>query len=120
MKNRLHGYATAYSESSVHQKISRYARIAGREVMEKALWLFFAAQSPNTPRWAKTTIYGALGYFIFPLDARPDFAPVIGYTDDLGMLAAALTTVSLYITEEVKERTRQSMNKWFSPPLPPQ
>lgn len=113
MKYRLHGYATAYSESSFHQKITRYAKAAGREVVEKALWLFLAAQSPDTPRWAKTAIYGALGYFIFPLDAIPDFAAVVGYTDDLGVLAAALATVSMYVTDDIKERSRQMLDKWF-------
>ena len=113
MKHRLHGYATAYSESRFHQKISRHARTAGREVVEKALWLFLAAQSPETPRWAKTAIYGALGYFIFPLDAIPDFAPLVGYTDDLGVLAAALATVSMYITEDIKRRSRAKVDIWF-------
>jgi uncharacterized membrane protein YkvA (DUF1232 family) len=55
----------------------------GREVIEKALWLYYAAQQPNTPLWAKTAIYGALGYFISPIDAIPDITPVIGYADDL-------------------------------------
>lgn len=118
MKQSLHGYATAYSESSFHQKISRYAKTAGREVVEKALWLFLAAQSPGTPRWARTAIYGALGYFILPLDAIPDFAPLVGYTDDLGVLAAALATVSMYITEDIKERSRQKVDKWFGPQDP--
>lgn len=113
MKTRLHGYATAYSDSSFHQKITRYAKVAGREVVEKALWLFYAAQSPNTPRWAKTAIYGALGYFIFPLDAIPDFAAVVGYTDDLGVLAAALATVSMYVTDDIKARARDKVEIWF-------
>src|SRR5690606_39804321 len=86
--------------------LARYARAAGEEVVEKVLWLFYAAQSPATPRWAKTAIYGALGYFIFPLDAIPDLAPMVGYTDDLGVLAAALTTVAFYINDDIKARTR--------------
>lgn len=113
MKFRPQGYATAYSETGFRRKLTRYAATAGREVVEKALWLFYAAQSPNTPRWAKTAIYGALGYFIFPLDAIPDFAAVIGYTDDLGVLAAALATVSMYVTDDIKERSRQTMERWF-------
>ena len=115
MNNRLHGYATAYSESSFHRKLARYARVAGREVVEKALWLFFAAQSPETPRWARTAIYGALGYFIFPLDAIPDFAPLVGYTDDLGVLAAALATVAMYVTDDIKQRSREQADRWFGP-----
>ena len=113
MKFRPQGYATAYSETGFRRKLTHYAATAGREVVEKALWLFYAAQSPNTPRGAKTAIYGALGYFIFPLDAIPDFAAVIGYTDDLGVLAAALATVSMYVTDDIKQRSRQTMERWF-------
>ena len=40
-------------------------------------------------------IYGALAYFVLPVDAVPDAIPVAGFTDDLGALAAALGTVSM-------------------------
>jgi uncharacterized membrane protein YkvA (DUF1232 family) len=46
-------------------------------------------------------IYGALAYFIFPLDAVPDFVPMTGYTDGLGVLAAAVATTAAYITPEI-------------------
>src|SRR5690554_6625308 len=120
MKFRPQDYATSYSDTRFWQKLTRYASVAGREVVEKALWLFYAAQSPSTPRWAKTAIYGALGYFIFPLDAIPDFAPLVGYTDDLGVLAAALATVSMYVTEDIKQRSRQTVEKWFGSSTHPQ
>ncbi|WP_211605080.1 YkvA family protein [Vreelandella arcis] len=47
--------------------------------------------------WAKTTIYGALGYFISPVDAIPDLAPIVGYADDIGVLAGALAMVAAHI-----------------------
>jgi uncharacterized membrane protein YkvA (DUF1232 family) len=103
----------AYSEESFWDKIKTYGKKAGREVVEKALWLFYAAQAPGTPKWAKTAIYGALAYFIFPLDAIPDFAPLVGYTDDLGVLVAALGTVASYITDDVKQQASQRLAAWF-------
>lgn len=115
MKLRPRDYITSYNESHFWQKLTRYASVAGREVVQRALWLFYAAQSPDTPRWARTAIYGALGYFIFPLDAIPDFAPLVGYTDDLGVLAAALATVSMYVTDDIKRRSQQQVDKWFGP-----
>lgn len=115
MKLRPRDYITSYNESQFWQKLTRYASVAGREVVQRALWLFYAAQSPDTPRWARTAIYGALGYFIFPLDAIPDFAPLVGYTDDLGVLAAALATVSMYVTDDIKRRSQQQVDKWFGP-----
>ena len=102
-----------YSEPRFREKLARAARAAGREVIEKALWLFFAARRPETPRWAKVTVYGALAYFIVPLDAIPDLAPIAGYTDDLSVLAFAVCTVAAYIDDGVKERTRRVLARLF-------
>jgi uncharacterized membrane protein YkvA (DUF1232 family) len=107
------GFAKEYSDQSFWDKVLRFARIAGREVIEKALQLYFAAQSADTPAWAKTVIAGALGYFISPVDAVPDVTPIVGFTDDLGVLAAAIAAVIVYITPEVKHKAKEKMNLWF-------
>ncbi|MES2264837.1 MAG: YkvA family protein [Pseudomonadota bacterium] len=102
-----------YSESNFWGKLKNFALQAGREVVEKALWLYYAAQRPETPLWAKTIIYGALAYFISPVDAIPDITPIVGYADDLGALAAAIATVSTYINDEVKELAKKKLQHWF-------
>ena len=38
----------------------------------------------------KAIVAGALIYFIAPIDAIPDLAPLFGYMDDLGVIAATL------------------------------
>jgi len=102
-----------YSGPRFRAKLARAALAAGREVVEKALWLYFAAQRPETPRWAKVAVYGALAYFIVPLDAIPDVAPLAGYTDDLGVLALAVATIARYINGPVKDQTRRVLARWF-------
>ena len=102
-----------YSDASFWEKITRFAKKAGREVVEKALWLFFAAQRPETPAWAKAVIYSALAYFISPVDAVPDITPLVGYSDDLGMLAAAISTLAVYITDDVKAQAAEKIRTWF-------
>jgi uncharacterized membrane protein YkvA (DUF1232 family) len=106
-------YSKKYSKKNFFNKLSGYAKVAGAEVVETALKLYYSAQSPDTPTWAKSTIYGALGYFIFPIDAIPDITPLIGYSDDLGVLAMALATVIAYIDEEVKKKAKSKMTEWF-------
>lgn len=106
-------YEKTYTDDSFRDKVIRFAKTAGREVIEKALWLYYAAQQPNTPVWARTAIYGALGYFISPIDAIPDITPVIGYVDDLAVLAAAVATVATYITADVKLRAAEKLQGWF-------
>ena len=102
-----------YTETSFWDKLKNFALKAGSEVIEKALFLYYAAQRPETPTWARTVIFGALAYFISPVDAIPDVIPVAGFTDDLGALAAAIGVVSMYITDEVKAQARQKLNQWF-------
>ncbi|MCX0419278.1 YkvA family protein [Clostridium perfringens] len=58
-------------------------------------------------------IIGALGYFIFPIDFLPDIAPIVGYTDDLGLLIPALGAVAFYIDDEVKEQAKKKLKDWF-------
>ncbi|GAB4374341.1 MAG: YkvA family protein [Elainellaceae cyanobacterium] len=102
-----------YSEQNFWDKLKNFAVYAGREVIEKALTLFYAAQRPETPVWAKTIIYSALAYFILPTDAIPDIAPFAGYTDDLATLVTALGAVAMCITPEVKAAARQQVQDWF-------
>ena len=103
----------AFSEQGFWDKLTRYARKAGREVVEKALLLYYAAQNEDAPVWAKTTIAAALGYFIMPLDAIADLTPAVGYSDDLGVLALALTVVAAFINDDVRGKTAEKMQQWF-------
>jgi uncharacterized membrane protein YkvA (DUF1232 family) len=106
-------YEQAFSESGFWNKLKKYAKTAGREVVEKALLLFYAAQEEKAPKWAKATIAGALGYFIVPLDAIADFTPAVGYADDLGVLALAIAAVATYINDDVRSKTAARMASWF-------
>lgn len=106
-------YEAAYSDKSYWQKLKGYAGKAGREVVERSLQLYYAAQADGTPTWAKTVIYGALGYFISVIDGVPDITPIVGYTDDLGVLVAALAAVAMSVTPEVKEQAKDKTIDWF-------
>ena len=64
-----------YTDAGFWQKFNTFARKAGRGLIEKALQLYYAAESPDTPTWEKGMIYGALAYFVAPIDAIPDITP---------------------------------------------
>lgn len=106
-------FQQAYSESSFWAKIKRFSLAAGREVVEKALILYYTLREPHVPVWAKTTITVALGYFIFPADAIPDLTPVVGYADDLGVLVAALATVAMHVTPRAKRQACETTERLF-------
>lgn len=97
----------------IKRRIKNIAGKAGKKIVYPALLLFFACQREDTPQWAKKIMLGALAYLILPLDGIPDFLPVIGFTDDIGIIAASLATVAFYINDQVKAEAREKVNSWF-------
>jgi len=112
----LNGFAGQYSNTRFWTKMSKVIKRAGYELLEKALWLHYAAQRPDTPRWARVTAYGALGYFILPFDAIPDWLFGFGLTDDLGALTLAVATISQYIDNGVRRQSTAKLDSWFGRP----
>ncbi len=113
MKNPLAPYVKKFSENKLWQKLSAYARQIGIKAVYMILLLFYAYRRPDTPRWAKNIILGVLGYVISPIDAIPDLSPIIGYTDDIGMLSFGLVTIAAYINDDVRNKARKHLNDWF-------
>jgi uncharacterized membrane protein YkvA (DUF1232 family) len=113
MSEQNNGFAKDYSDESFWDKVKGAAKSAGVEVIDKSLQLYYTMQQSSTPIWAKTVIVGALGYLISPVDAIPDFVPVVGYADDLGVLAAAVATVATSITDDVKAMAKAKLKDWF-------
>lgn len=107
-------YSNSYSSEKLFDKITKYAKMAGVELIEKVLILYYTLIDPDTPAWAKAVIISALGYFIFPMDLIPDVIPGAGYTDDLGVLISALSTVIAHIKEEHKNLAKERIKKWFN------
>jgi uncharacterized membrane protein YkvA (DUF1232 family) len=51
------------------------------------------AADPTLPRGVRVRMWLLLGYLILPIDLVPDFIPVIGYADDVIVVALALRSV---------------------------
>jgi uncharacterized membrane protein YkvA (DUF1232 family) len=58
---------------------------------------YYCAMDPTTPRRVRAILLGALAYFVLPFDAIPDLLAVVGFTDDIAVLAAALAAVRAHI-----------------------
>ena len=101
-------YQENYSESSFWDKIKKFARKAGIKLIYLALLLFYTLQSGNLSLKDKAIIYGALGYFILPIDLIPDWIPVIGLSDDFGTLMYAYKRIKENITDEIREKAEMN------------
>ena len=95
-------YEQEFSENKFWKKTLRIINEVSKGVLEKALILYYSAKDEHTPKWAKSVVFGSLGYLIFPFDAIPDIIPGVGYTDDVSVIIAAFSTVLLYIKDEHK------------------
>ena len=113
MDAKLIGEEEKYSERKFWKKVNKYAKKIGRDALEKILQLYYAAQNPETPKWAKNVIYGALVYLVSPIDAIPDVVPAAGLTDDLGLIALAIANVAIYITTDIKKQAKEKVKEWF-------
>lgn len=105
-------YAKYYSEDSLWEKIKKFSKAAGVKVIYAVLLLYYAMKDSGVSLKTKLFIAASLGYFIMPADAIIDFTPLIGYSDDLGVLLFALKQVSSAITPVVKENARSKISEW--------
>ncbi|NRQ50359.1 YkvA family protein [Aeromicrobium stalagmiti] len=51
------------------------------------------ARNRSLPRGVRVRLWLLLGYLLMPIDLVPDFIPVIGYADDVVVVALALRSV---------------------------
>ncbi|HLN71983.1 MAG: YkvA family protein [Methylococcaceae bacterium] len=106
-------YRQHYSDASFWDKIKGYAKAAGMKVVYAALLLQYMMKSNEVPLKTKLIISAALGYFILPVDVIPDFAPMLGFADDLGVLLLVLKHMASNVTPEIKSQAREHLHKWF-------
>ncbi len=106
-------YSKYFSEESLWNKIKKFSKNAGVTVVYAVLLLFYVMKSKDVTVKTKISIAAALGYFILPTDAIFDLTPLVGYSDDLGVLIFALSQVSSNITPEIRERSRAKLSEWF-------
>lgn len=113
--------ASAYSafwqdESSFRRRFWRKLRSAAIAIpfVEDLLTAYYCAFDKETPLSVKTTLVGALVYFVLPADAIPDFLPLIGFTDDAAILAGAFKLVSDHIRPEHRAAARNKLAEFQS------
>lgn len=90
---------------------------AGRVPMvEEALAAWYCAIDEATPPHVKAVIFGALAYFVAPIDLIPDMVAGLGYTDDAAVLAAVAALVSKHMRPGHTEKARDWLGTNTEPP----
>lgn len=85
-------YSKEYDES-IFQKI---VRNLPRKISEPFMKLFYIMKHPEITAAEKAWCVAGLGYVVLPLDIIPDAIPIIGWLDDLGVMAMLLAKFNGY------------------------
>jgi uncharacterized membrane protein YkvA (DUF1232 family) len=88
----------------------KFKRVAAKlPFAEDLAAAWFCAVDPTTPFRARATLFGALAYFVMPVDVIPDFLLVAGFTDDASVMLAAITTVAAHIRPDHRRKAADAL-----------
>ncbi|MCF3932138.1 DUF1232 domain-containing protein [Acuticoccus sp. M5D2P5] len=98
-------------EAKIRRRFWPTLRKAARHIpfMHDLVAAYYCALDPSVPWKVRGTLFGALLYFVTPLDAIPDFLVGIGFTDDATVLLGAITIVAAHITAEHRRRAEKAL-----------
>ncbi len=72
---------------------------------------YYCAVDPVTPLHVKAVLFGALAYFIMPVDLVPDVIAWVGFTDDAAVLYAALRTIAPHIKDQHRRQAKVAIDR---------
>jgi len=74
---------------------------AARQIpfIEELVAAYYCALDPKTPLRVRGILLAALAYFVMPVDVIPDFVAFFGFTDDMTVIAAAISAIRGHITD---------------------
>ncbi|MFO1037007.1 MAG: YkvA family protein [Geminicoccaceae bacterium] len=102
----------APDERRLWKKLARViARIA---FAEDLLAAWFCAMDRATPMQVKAVLWGAVAYFILPVDVVPDWLMGLGFTDDATVLTAAIAAVGSSILPAHRTAARERLDQLLS------
>lgn len=91
-------------------RLRRFAKFLSRD----AAVLWFACRNPATPPAVKIAAVLLGVYLISPVDLLPDWIPLLGLLDDVGIIALALGALLRFVPDSVLNDAEMSANQRLS------
>ncbi len=110
--DNISDYASKFEPDAFWDKLKKLISRLSNEAVYQLLVLYYTMRRPDIPTKVKAIILGTLGYFGLPVDLIPDFIPVIGYSDDLAIVALCLAYVRQWTTQEEIDKAKEKMREW--------
>ena len=112
-KELVSKYEKNHDEKSFWNKIKKFGSKIGVAPIYLVFLLYHSIKSSSISMVNKAPILGALGYFISFIDIVPDVTPLVGYCDDMSVVIGALALIATQITEEIREKAKNSTRNIF-------
>ena len=93
MAAKMGANATEADIQNVADKMDGMNKGPLAKIWDKVTYLWKTFNSPKTPGYVKAIIIGGLIYMVSPIDLIPDVVPILGLTDDAGVLGVVFTQV---------------------------
>lgn len=88
---------------NVQKNMDKMNRGPLAKVWDKVITLWEAFKSPDTPTVQKAMIIGGLIYMVSPIDLIPDVIPILGLTDDVGVIGMVFNQFMKFVQNNQKE-----------------
>jgi uncharacterized membrane protein YkvA (DUF1232 family) len=101
-KKQFNNFKEKASEEDIKKidsKLGGMNKGALKDVWDKVILLWKLIKDPKAAWGSKAIAIGALLYVISPIDAIPDFIPILGLTDDAGVIAIAVASLGAALKE---------------------
>jgi uncharacterized membrane protein YkvA (DUF1232 family) len=96
-------------ERKFWDKLRKYIRHV--PFVDDLIAAYYCAMDASTPLHVKAVLFGALAYFIMPIDLIPDVIAWVGFTDDAAVLYAALRTIAPHIKDRHRAQAKVAIDR---------
>ena len=93
--------------------ISDTLRMWAKRIKRDGVTLWFAGKHPKTPWYAKALGLFVVAYALSPIDLIPDFIPVLGYVDNVLLLAGLIWLTLQLLPPDVLTECRGHADAWM-------
>lgn len=95
-------------------RISNFARKAGRMSTRPVLLLYYVMKSKDTPKSDKMLILSTLSYLVLPIDILDaKRLPFVGWLDEIASFSVTYQKVCKNITPEMETKVDAILDRWF-------
>jgi uncharacterized membrane protein YkvA (DUF1232 family) len=109
-KGRCESRVAGSERDAMFLRLFKLFKLTGRE----AALLWYACRNPATPRMIKIGALLLVFYVMSPIDLITDAIPVLGWLDDVTLLAFALPAILKLVPEAVLADARLATERRFS------